>query len=149
MATILIRDMRDPRMGFLTITRVKVSKDLETATIYYSVLGDDKEKRQAARVLDHATAFIQREVGGGLATRTAPRIHFEYDESVEGTVKITNLLSKIATERKARVGDDDDEAQTSADEAPQAGESRAKSGAGHVEPEKPAPTKKPAKKKSS
>lgn len=103
----LVRDMKDPRMGFLTITRVKVTKDLETATIYYSVLGDDKDKRQAARFLDHAAPYIQREVGGGLETRVVPHLRFEYDESVAGTVKMTKILDKIAGERAARENDKD------------------------------------------
>ncbi|MBI3820225.1 MAG: 30S ribosome-binding factor RbfA [Planctomycetes bacterium] len=101
-ATLLLRDIRDPRMGFLTITRVKVSRDLETATIYYSVLGNDKEKRQAARLLDHAAAYIQREIGSGLHTRVTPKIHFEFDESVEGGVRMSKLLNKISDDRSKR-----------------------------------------------
>src|SRR5215510_11419220 len=98
-ATMLIRD---PRVGFLTVTRVRVTKDLETATVYYSVLGGEKERTKAAHMLDHARSFIQREVAKGIHTRVAPLLTFEFDESVEGTAKMTRLLDELAAERAAR-----------------------------------------------
>jgi ribosome-binding factor A len=102
-ATMLVRDLKDPRAGFLlTVTRVKVSKDLETCTVYFSVLGDDKQKRRAIAMLDHATPWIQREVAKGLEIRTAPRLHFEFDEAIEGSSRMTQLLDTIAKEREAR-----------------------------------------------
>jgi ribosome-binding factor A len=101
-ATMLLRDLKDPRAGFLTVTRVKLSKDLETAIIYYSVLGSDAERTKAAHMLEHATPFVQREVAKGLHTRTAPRLRFEFDEGVEGTAKMTELLDRLAEERARR-----------------------------------------------
>ncbi len=98
----LIRDLKDPRAGFLTVTRVKVSKDLETCTVYYSVLGDEKAKRRAASLLDHAAPFVQRETAKGLRLRTAPRLHFEFDESIEGTLQMTSLLDRLGRERAER-----------------------------------------------
>jgi ribosome-binding factor A len=101
----LVRDLKDPRGGFLlTVTRVTVSKDLETCAVFYSVLGEDKEKRRAAMMLERAAPWIQREVAKGLRTRVAPRLHFEFDESIEGTAKMTQLLDQLARERASREG---------------------------------------------
>lgn len=110
-ATILVRDMRDPRIGFITITRVVVSRDLETCAIHYSVLGDDKKRKLAARALEHASAFIQREIGSGLRTRVIPRVHFEYDKSIDAGLKMSGLLGKIAKEREEREGSPGDPGQ--------------------------------------
>ena len=98
----ILRDLKDPRVGFLTVTRVKVTKDLETATVYYSVLGSDAERSKAAHMLARATPYIQREVASGLKTRTAPKLRFEYDEAIEGTLKMGELLDKLTAEREER-----------------------------------------------
>lgn len=102
-ATMLVRDLKDPRGGFLlTVTRVNVTKDLETCAVFYSVLGGEKERRRAAAMLEHATPWIQREVASGLRLRSAPRLHFEYDEAVEGAQRMTSLLDRLAEERARR-----------------------------------------------
>jgi len=104
-ATILVRDLKDPRAGYLlTVTQVNVTKDLETCAVFYSVLGDDKQKRRAAMMLERATPWVQREVAKGLRTRIAPRLHFEYDESIEGISKMTQLLDRLTKERESREG---------------------------------------------
>lgn len=106
-ATMLVRDLKDPRAQFLlTVTRVKLSKDLETCRVYFSVLGDENQRRRAAAMLEHASPWIQREVAKGLATRTAPRIQFEFDESVEGAARMSELLERIAKERQEKSPDD-------------------------------------------
>lgn len=101
-ATMLLRDLKDPRVGFLTITRVKVTKDLETATLYYSVLGDEAERSKARHMLDHARSFIQREVAKGLDTRVAPQLRFEFDESIEGAAEMSRKLDELSADRAAR-----------------------------------------------
>jgi ribosome-binding factor A len=125
-ATMLIRDLKDPRAGFLTVTRLDLTRDLETCTIYYSVLGDDKERRNAARMLERATPFIQREVGSGLHTRVAPKLHFKFDETIEKSMRIEELLAKIARERAER-GEGESAAappEESGSQAPEPGEDR-------------------------
>ncbi|MFN0208103.1 MAG: 30S ribosome-binding factor RbfA [Planctomycetota bacterium] len=101
-ATMMIRDLKDPRSGFLTVTRVVVSKDIENCTIYYSVLGDDKERRNAARMLERATPFVQREVASGLKTRVAPKVLFKFDETIDKSLELDQIFSRIAKERKDR-----------------------------------------------
>ncbi|HKE00239.1 MAG TPA: 30S ribosome-binding factor RbfA [Planctomycetota bacterium] len=101
-ATMLLRDLQDPRAAFITVTRVKISRDLETATVYYSVLGDDAERSKAAHLLERARPFIRREVAKGLHTRTAPDVGFEYDEAIAGTLHMTELLDRLARERASR-----------------------------------------------
>lgn len=101
-ATMLIRDLKDPRSGFLTVTRVEVSKDIENCTIYYSVLGDDKARRNAARMLESAAPFVQREVAQGLKTRVAPKVLFKFDETIDKSLELDQVFSRIAKERKDR-----------------------------------------------
>jgi ribosome-binding factor A len=124
-ATMLVRDLKDPRAGYLlTVTRVNVTKDLETCAVFYSVLGDDKQKRRAAMMLERATPWVQREVAKGLRTRIAPRLHFEFDESIEGTSHMSQLLDRLSKERESReAGEHDtngasDESQDSESDSP-------------------------------
>jgi ribosome-binding factor A len=101
-AQVILFELKDPRMGFVTITRVKLSADLATATIYWSVLGRDSQKSKTLHALEHARLFVQRRVAEGLRTRVAPELVFEYDESVEGTIRMGSLLKQLRHER----GDD-------------------------------------------
>ena len=83
-ATMLLRDLQDPRASFITVTRVKVSRDLESATVYYSVLGDAADRSKAEHLLERARSFIRREVAHGLRTKTAPELSFEYTQRYDG-----------------------------------------------------------------
>ncbi|MFC2172942.1 30S ribosome-binding factor RbfA [Acidobacteriota bacterium] len=95
---ILAREIKDPRMGFITITRVDVSRDLRHARVRYSLLGTPEEQKQTKEALKSARSFIKRLVGERLAMRFVPDIEFIFDRSVEHGIKIEQILREIKEE---------------------------------------------------
>ena len=98
-AHVILHELKDPRMGFVTVTRAKLAPDLSTCVIFWSVIGRASDRSKTTHALDSARAYVQRRVAEGLHTRTAPQISFEYDESVEGAIKMGGLLKKLREER--------------------------------------------------
>jgi ribosome-binding factor A len=94
-ATMLAREVHDPGIGFVTITRVTVTPDLQQARIYYTVLGDPKSRRDTERALDRAAPFLRRQIGSRLRLKRAPELEFQYDESIAGQDRIEQLLNEI------------------------------------------------------
>ncbi len=88
------REINDPRMGLITITYVKLAKDLANCTIGYSMLGGDGDRSKSAYALKSACGFIQREVASVMHTRRSPQLTFEYDESIERQMRISEILKK-------------------------------------------------------
>ena len=109
LASLLTRTVHDPGIGFLTITRVKLSPDLQQARVYYTLIGDDQAKRESARALNRATPFLRRQVGQRLRLKRVPELTFFYDESIEKGDRVERILQELKTERAARPdpGDDD------------------------------------------
>lgn len=99
-AEVLLEEANDPRLGFVTITNVELDRELVRCKVYWSVLGGDKERRTNERALHHARKFIQHAVAEILPTRTVPALQFVFDESVEGAIRIQELLDELR-------GDDD------------------------------------------
>jgi ribosome-binding factor A len=87
--------LRDPRIGFITITGVKVSPDLRVARIFYSMLGTDPEKKATQEGLDAAKGFIRREVTSRLKLKFSPEVFFTFDVSVSEGDKIDRLLREV------------------------------------------------------
>lgn len=104
---IIQKDIKDPRLGFTTITKVKVSKDLKNADIYYSVLGDEKEARNTMHALSSAEGYIKKLIGDRLKMRFVPDIKFRVDRSMEHSRKIFEILDKIKREHKDEHRKDD------------------------------------------
>lgn len=96
-SALLLKGVKDPRIGFTTITGVKVSDDLHFATIYFSVVGSDAEKKSTESGLNSARGFIRRELGKNLRMRYVPEVFFKYDESVDYGQRIDTLLDEILT----------------------------------------------------
>ncbi len=94
-SALLLKGLKDPRIGFTTITGVKVSDDLHFATIYFSVIGNDTEKKSTGSGLNSARGFIRRELGKNLRMRYVPEIFFKYDESLEYGQRIDTILDEI------------------------------------------------------
>jgi len=94
------RELRDPRLGMLTFTEVRMSSDLSYATVYYSVLGGEPTKAQ--EILDEAADQLRGPVGRALGLRHSPELRFVQDELIEGGAKLSALISKAVREDDAR-----------------------------------------------
>jgi ribosome-binding factor A len=96
-ASMLARDVHDPGIGFVTITRVQVTPDLQHARIHYTALGDDKARANTAKALGRAAVFLRRQIGSRLRLKRIPELEFLYDESIAGQDRIEQLLNDIRT----------------------------------------------------
>lgn len=96
-SALLVKGLKDPRIGFVTITGVKVTDDLHLATIYFTVIGNDEQKTDSAAGLNSAKGFIRREMGKTLKMRYVPDLIFRYDASVEYGNRIEGILKEIKT----------------------------------------------------
>jgi ribosome-binding factor A len=88
-------ELRDPRIGYITITGVKVSPDLRVARVFYSMLGTEKEREETQKGLDAAKGYVRREVTSAVNLRVSPEIFFSFDESVGEGDKIDRLLREV------------------------------------------------------
>jgi ribosome-binding factor A len=100
---LLVKGLKDPRIGFVTITGVKVTDDLHLATVYFTVIGSDQEKKSTEQGLNSARGFVRKELGKSLRMRYVPDIVFRYDDSVAYGTHIESLIREIHT---AEEGDD-------------------------------------------
>jgi ribosome-binding factor A len=104
LARLIRENLRDPRVGFVTLTGVEVSRDLRYAKIFVSVLGDGLE--DTLHALEHATPFLKRELGRTAGLKFTPSLRFLEDRSIRGARQIEDLLDKIADGRDHPEGDD-------------------------------------------
>ena len=95
LADLLARDVHDPGIGFVTLTRVRVSPDLQQARVLYTVLGDEKARAASGRALERAAPFLRRKLGSRLRLRRAPEITFIYDDSIAGQDRIEQILNEL------------------------------------------------------
>ena len=113
----LTRRVKDPRLGFWTITDVRVTGDLQHATVYYTVLGDEKDQRKTRRALESAKGLVRSEVGAALGTRLTPTITFELDALPESAASIEDSLRE-ARERDRAIAESAAGATYAAGESP-------------------------------
>jgi len=107
--------VHDPGIGFITLTRVKVSPDLQLARVFYTSLGDEKARKETAKALVRATPFLRRQVGGILHLRRVPELEFRFDESIAHQDRIEQILRDLHEEDAQRsAGSTAPDAQTSA-----------------------------------
>lgn len=92
LASILMREMKDPRISGVTLTAVEVSSDLEHAKVYFTLLAGETEP--VVKALAHAAGFLRSELAQRLRMRTVPRLSFVYDESVERGARLSNLIDQ-------------------------------------------------------
>jgi ribosome-binding factor A len=110
LAELLAREVHDPGVGFVTLTYVKVTPDLQLARVYYTSLGDEKAQRESAKALKRAAPFLRRHLGQRLRLRRVPELEFFYDESIARQDRIEQILQELKTEATSRhdaIGDDD------------------------------------------
>ncbi|GKU82516.1 30S ribosome-binding factor RbfA [Niallia sp. NCCP-28] len=98
---IISRKIKDPRIGFVTVTDVNVTGDLQQATVYISVLGDQEQRENTLKGLAKAKGFIRSEIGQRIRLRKTPEITFEFDESIDYGNRIDTLLHQIAKEEQS------------------------------------------------
>ena len=101
-ARVLLRDMRDPRLGFITISRVVLDRELFRCKVYWSIIGDEKVRRLNEMALEHGRKFIQHEVAEVLSTRRVPRLEFLFDPSIAGSIRIQGIIDELNREREER-----------------------------------------------
>jgi ribosome-binding factor A len=114
LAELIAREVHDPGIGFLTITHVKVTPDLQQARVFYTTIGDEKQRKETSRALGRATAFLRRRIGRRLRLKHVPELEFLFDESIERQDRIERILLGIQAERAENphlndlsAGDDD------------------------------------------
>jgi ribosome-binding factor A len=87
-------ELKDPRVGFVTVTAVDTSPDIRHARVYVSVLGNPGERRRSLQALESAHGFLQRRIGTELRMKNTPQLQFVYDDTPERGMRITELLEK-------------------------------------------------------
>ncbi|KOO49247.1 30S ribosome-binding factor RbfA [Viridibacillus arvi] len=92
---IIVRKLKDPRVGFVTVTDVEVTGDLQQATIYITCLGTERERQDTLKGLEKAKGFIRSEIGQRIRLRITPELFFEFDSSAEYGNKIDTLLRQL------------------------------------------------------
>ena len=107
LALLIAREVHDPGVGFLTLTRVKVTPDLQIARVFYTALGDQTARRETARALERATPFLRRQLGQRIRLRRVPELEFFYDDSIARNDRIEQILQDLKAERHEPIGDDD------------------------------------------
>ena len=115
--------VHDPGIGFITLTRVQVSPDLQLARVFYTSLGDPKSRRETEKALGRATPFLRRRIGSTLRLRRVPELEFRFDESIAHQDRIEQILRDLREEeaqRAAEARSADQESNTASSEQDQA-----------------------------
>lgn len=101
-SSMLLREVKDPRLGFVTVTGVHLTGDSREATVYVSLFGSEKEKKESMTALEMATGFIRRELGKRLKIYYTPQISFEQDTSLDYGMHIEGLIKQIHKDDEAK-----------------------------------------------
>ena len=109
LARLLSREVHDPGVGFVTLTRVHLSPDLQAARVYYTSLGDEVGRRNTARALERAAPFLRRQIGKRLRLKRVPELRFLHDDSIAGQDRIERLLNELQTDAARPHDDPNDE----------------------------------------
>ncbi len=89
------KQLKDPRLGFVTLTGVDMTRDLRTARVYISVMGDEAAREETLQALTHAVPYLRRELGRRIRLRLVPELLFAYDDSIERGSRINQLLDGL------------------------------------------------------
>ncbi len=101
-STLILRELKDPRITFVSVTHVSLTKDLRIAHVYVSIMGDPEAKEKNMEGLKSAAGFIRKEVGGVIKLRYTPEIIFKIDDTMEERERIMRLLKTIQDERQGK-----------------------------------------------
>ncbi|MDQ0299176.1 ribosome-binding factor A [Salibacterium salarium] len=100
LADLLAREIKDPRVQFVTVTGVDVTGDLQQAKVFVTVLGDEEDREKTLQALQKARGFIRSEIGNRVHLRKTPEISFAFDESIDYGNRIERLLKELNEEEK-------------------------------------------------
>ncbi|MBT2755971.1 30S ribosome-binding factor RbfA [Mesobacillus foraminis] len=103
---IIGRKIKDPRIGFVTVTDVEVTGDLQQAKVFISVLGDDAQKENTLKALAKAKGYIRTEIGQRIRLRKTPEITFEFDQSIDYGNRIDTLLHQVQNQERDQENQD-------------------------------------------
>ena len=95
LSQLVLHKVKDPRLGFVTVTHVEVSPDLRWARVFYSVMGDEKKRKESQVALEKAAGFLQKEIGAALVLRYIPKLQFCLDDSLDRGFEIDRVLRDI------------------------------------------------------
>ena len=98
----LMKGLKDPRIGFVTITKVAVSEDCRMAKIYFSVAGSAEERERSTEGLNSAKGYVRKELGRRIRMKYTPEITFQFDPSIEYAIHIGEVIDQIRKEREGR-----------------------------------------------
>lgn len=101
-SSVLISELSDPRMGFVTVVKVEPSRDLKSAKVYVSVLGEEVVCTRTMRAIKHAAGFIRRTVGRQVTLKNIPLLEFVRDDSVKRSVRISRLIADVVSDEPDR-----------------------------------------------
>lgn len=101
-SSIIYEDIKDPRIGFITVTRIEVTPDIRNAKIFFSALGNKEEKQRAIQGLNSAEGYIRKLLAEKLRTKFTPELLFRLDESVEYSIHLNEIFDKIRKEKEEK-----------------------------------------------
>jgi len=96
----LLRSIKDPRIGFVTVTRVKVSDDCRSARVYFSVVGSEEERNRSVEGLNSAKGFLRKELGRRVSLRYTPDLIFQFDPSIEYAIHMEEVFQHLREEKE-------------------------------------------------
>ena len=97
----LAREVKDPGIGFITITAVKISSDLQVARVSYTTMGDEKNRAATKAALERAKPFLRRQIGQKMRLRRVPELNFHFDEGIAHQARVEEILLDIQKDREA------------------------------------------------
>jgi ribosome-binding factor A len=100
-ARMIAFELKDPGVGFVTVTRVELAHDLRYARVYVGIMGDEAERKKSLDALRRAAGFVRRELGRRLRIHHSPEIDFRYDKGIDATDRVARLLAEEAEREKA------------------------------------------------
>ena len=101
LAALISREVKDPRVGNVTITAVSVTPDMGSARVYFTPFASSQPAEQVEAALTHAAGFLRGELGRRLGLRHAPRLEFRFDDTVEGAARLTSLIDRAVEQDRA------------------------------------------------